>query len=90
MYPSHVVRMKAVTPGEQSNDSLVHIASKMLHVKKGTQQIKNTPATFTHCTVTTRTHTHTHSLVLSDDSFWTGSPLKLTSKQRHVPENIYV
>jgi hypothetical protein len=52
MYPSHVVRMKAVTPGEHSDDSLVHIASRMLQVKNGTQQIKNTPATFRHYRIT--------------------------------------
>jgi hypothetical protein len=40
--------MKAVTPGEQSNDNLVHIASRMLQVKNGTQQIRNTPATLKH------------------------------------------
>jgi hypothetical protein len=40
--------MNAVTPGEQSNDNLVHIASRMLQVKNGTQQIRNTPASFKH------------------------------------------
>jgi hypothetical protein len=43
--------MKAVTPGEQSNDNLVHIASRMLQVKNGTQQIRNTPATLKHSQV---------------------------------------
>jgi len=52
IYPSHVVRMKAVTPGEQFDDSLVHIASRMLHVKNGTQQNKNTPGTFKHYRIT--------------------------------------
>jgi hypothetical protein len=44
--------MKAVTPGEQFDDSLVHVASRMLHVKNGTQQIKNTPGTFKHYRIT--------------------------------------
>jgi hypothetical protein len=48
MYPNHVVRRKAVTPGEQFDDNLVHIASRMLQVKNGTQQIRKTPGTFKH------------------------------------------
>jgi len=45
MYPSHVVRINIRTPGEHSLSSLLQIASKILHVKKGTQQNKNTPKT---------------------------------------------
>jgi hypothetical protein len=48
MYPNHVVRRKAVTPGEQFDDNLVHIASRMLQVKNGTQQIRKTPGTLKH------------------------------------------
>lgn len=43
MYPSQVVRMNAVTPGWQSISNFVHIASIMLHVKNGTQHMRNTP-----------------------------------------------
>lgn len=43
MYPNHEVTMKAVTPGWQTASSFVQIASMMLQVKKGNQQIRNTP-----------------------------------------------
>lgn len=45
MYPSHVVNMNMRTPGEHSLSSLLQIASRMLHVKNGTQQNRNTPET---------------------------------------------
>ncbi|GIX84528.1 hypothetical protein CEXT_753681 [Caerostris extrusa] len=46
MYPSHVVSKKIVTPGRQvSLCSLMQMASRMLQVKNGTQQIRNTPIT---------------------------------------------
>lgn len=45
MYPNHEVTMKAVTPGWQTASSFVQIASMMLQVKKGNQQIRNTPNT---------------------------------------------
>jgi hypothetical protein len=38
--------MNAVTPGWQFFVSFVQMASMMLQVKKGTQHIKKTPATF--------------------------------------------
>lgn len=43
MYPNHVVNKKAATPGRHDKLSLLHSASMMLHVKKGTQQIRKTP-----------------------------------------------
>ena len=44
MYPNQVVRRNAVTPGRQESlCNFMHIASMILHVKKGTQHIRNTP-----------------------------------------------
>lgn len=44
MYPSQVVSKNTVIPGRQvSVSSLMHIASRILHVKNGTQHIKNIP-----------------------------------------------
>jgi hypothetical protein len=46
MYPSHVVSMNVVVLSRQSGfSSLIQMASMMLLVKKGTQQIRKTPAT---------------------------------------------
>lgn len=43
-YPNQVVNKKAVVLRRQSAfSSFIQIASMMLHVKKGTQQIKKTP-----------------------------------------------
>ena len=43
-YPNHVVNRKAVVLSRQSGfSSFIQIASMMLHVKKGTQQIRKTP-----------------------------------------------
>lgn len=42
-YPSHVVSIKAATPGWQVCDNLVQSASSILHVKNGTQQTRKTP-----------------------------------------------
>ena len=36
--------MKAVSPGYHPSSNLMQMALMMLHVKKGTQQIKNTAA----------------------------------------------
>lgn len=46
IYPSHVVSINAVTPGEHCSPKMVHIASIILHEKNGTQHIRKTPVTF--------------------------------------------
>ena len=42
MYPNHVVTMKAVSPGYQPKSNLMQMAFRILQVKKGTQQTRNT------------------------------------------------
>lgn len=43
MYPSQVVRMKVVTPGEKGRSNLSQIAPRTEHVKNGAQQKRKTP-----------------------------------------------